>query len=303
LRISLGPATEQSVARFGKLVDAACRARGAALMGVLNVTPDSFHDGGRYCTVEAATAHVTRLVEQRADIIDIGGESSRPGATPVKPDEQLARVEPALRFAIGQRRPLVSVDTTSPQVAERVLQLGADAINDVSCLADPELARVAARHGAALIIMHNRGPLGEMNGFSQYPDDAYHDVVEQTLMEWTAARDRAKRAGMDPDDILLDPGFGFAKNARHSFELLRRLEEFRSAGARIVVGPSRKSFIAAVDPSPPEHRLGGTIAACLLCAQRGASVLRVHDVAAVRQALAVASAAEPAAHWRKERHA
>jgi dihydropteroate synthase len=303
LRMSLQAATERVVARFGKVVDAACRARGAALMGVLNVTPDSFYDGGRYCTAEAATARVTQLVGQGADIIDIGGESSRPGAAAVEPDEQLARVEPALRFAVGQRRSLVSVDTTSPEVAERVLELGADVINDVSCLANVELARVVARRGAALIIMHTRGPLGHMNGFSQYPDDAYHDVVKETLMEWTAARDRASQAGMDPDDILLDPGVGFAKNARHSFEVLRRLGEFRSSGARIVVGPSRKSFIAAVDPSPPEHRLGGTIAACVLCAQRGASVLRVHDVAAVRQALAVASAAEPSAGWREQRHA
>ena len=259
-------------------------------MGVLNVTPDSFYDGGRFCSVDAAAAHVARLVGEGADVIDVGAESSRPGATAVPPLEQLARLEPAVRAAVGRGDVVVSVDTTCPEVADQVLGWGAQAINDVSCLADPELARVAARHGAALVLMHNRGPLGSMAGFSQYPDDAYHDVVEEVLMEWQAARQRAVRAGMSPDDVLLDPGIGFAKNARHSFEIVRRLPELLRATARLVVGPSRKSFIAAVDPVPPEGRLGGTIAACVLCAQRGASVLRIHDVGAVRQALAVAAA-------------
>jgi dihydropteroate synthase len=278
------------VGRFGKAIDAARRARGAALMGVLNVTPDSFFDGGRFCSVNAAAAHFARLVGEGADIVDVGAESSRPGAARVEPAEQLARLEPVVRAGVAQGSALVSVDTTSPEVADRVLDWGAHAVNDVSCLRDPELARVAARHGAALVIMHSRGALGSMAGFSQYPDDAYHDVVEDVLMEWQAARDRAVRFGMSPDDVLFDPGIGFAKNARHSFEVVRRLSELLRAGARLVVGPSRKSFIAAVDATPPEGRLGGTIAACLLCAQRGASVLRVHDVGAVRQALAVAAA-------------
>jgi dihydropteroate synthase len=200
-------------------------------------------------------------------------------------------------LAVTRDRALVSIDTTSPEVADAMLTAGAHAINDVSCLADPDLARVVARRGAALIIMHTRVGLGKMAGFSQYPDDAYDDVVEDTLMELESARARAVAAGVPQDDILLDPGIGFAKNARQSFEVLRRLGEFRRGGARLVLGPSRKSFIAAADPGPAEARLGGTIAACLLATQRGASVLRVHDVQAVRQALVVASAAEPSSTW------
>ncbi len=283
--------------QFCERVDHACRARGVALMGVLNVTPDSFYDGGRYTDVGAATARLDQLVTEGADIVDVGAESSRPGAAPVEPNEQIARLEPVVRHAVQEAQALVSIDTTSPAVAERMLQLGAHAINDVSCLANTRLARVAAQHQAALIIMHARGDLGSMSGFSEYPEDAYQDVVADTLNEWTEARDRAVSAGMSAEAVLLDPGIGFAKNARQSFVILRRLVEFRRSGARVVVGPSRKSFIAAVDPNPPGHRLGGTIAACLLCYQRGAAVLRVHDVGAIRQAVAVASAAEPSSHW------
>jgi dihydropteroate synthase len=266
-------------------------------MGVLNITPDSFFDGGRYTDVGAATVRMDQLVDEGADIVDVGAESSRPGATTVEPSEQIARLEPVVKYAVQEARALVSIDTTSPEVADRMLQLGAHAINDVSCVENTELARVAAQHQAALIIMHTRGDLGSMSGFSEYPDDAYQDVVADTLADWTEARDRAVSAGVSADAVFLDPGIGFAKNARQSFSILRRLGEYRRSGARIVVGPSRKSFIAAVDPSPPDGRLGGTVAACLLCFQRGAAVLRVHDVGAIRQAVAVASAAEPGSNW------
>jgi len=289
--------TVPPASRFSARVDHTCRARGVALMGVLNVTPDSFYDGGRYTDVRAAIARLDELVDEGADIVDVGAESSRPGAEPVESHEQIERLEPIVRHAVKEVPALVSVDTTSPTVAEHMLQLGAHAINDVSCLVNTQLARVAAQHQAALIIMHTRGDLGSMSGFSEYPDSAYQDVVADTLAEWLDARDRALSAGMAADAVFLDPGIGFAKNARHSFAILRRLEEYRRAGARIVVGPSRKSFIAAVDPSSPDERLGGTIAACLLCYQRGAAVLRVHDVGAVRQAIAVASAAEPSSDW------
>ncbi len=273
-------------------------------MGAVNVTPDSFYDGGRYLGAEAAARHVDELIEQGADIVDIGGESTRPGAEPVAADEQIARIEPVVRHAVG-RGALVSIDTTEPEVAQRMLELGAHIINDTSCLADDGLAHVAAQHGAALVIMHSRGPMKRMPGFSQYPDNAYADVVREVLEEWSAARDRAVVAGMPASDILLDPGLGFAKNARHSYEILIRLAELGAAGARIVVGPSRKSFIASADPAPPAARLGGTIAACLLAVQRGASILRVHDVHDVRQALCVARAAQmaPAERQTEVRHA
>jgi len=271
-------------------IDRARRERGSALMGVLNVTPDSFFDGGRYTTVPTAEARVRSLLAAGADLIDIGAESSRPGASPVDAAEQIRRLEPALRLA----RSLgvwISVDTTSPCVAERALALGAHVVNDVSCLADPDLAAVTARAGAALVVMHTRGPLGSMAGYSEYPADGYRDVVAEVIEEWRDARDRATRAGMPVDRVLFDPGLGFAKNAAQSFELLRRLPELVATGARVVLGPGRKSFIAAVDGSAPEDRLGGTIAASLLAADRGVSVLRVHDVAVVRQALEVARAA------------
>jgi dihydropteroate synthase len=160
-------------------------------------------------------------------------------------------------------------------------------VNDVSCLADPELARVTARHDQTLIVMHTRGDLGSMSGFSEYPDDAYDDVVADVKREWCQARDRAVAAGMARDKVWFDPGIGFAKNARQSLELLRRLGEFGDLGVPLVLGASRKSFIRAVDDVPPAERLGGTIAACLHGAARGAGVLRVHDVRAVRQALAM----------------
>jgi dihydropteroate synthase len=256
-------------------------------MGVLNVTPDSFYDGGRYLDEATAARKVEALVSEGADIIDVGGESSRPGSAPVPPAEQAARIEVAVRRAVAAGVK-VSIDTTSPEVADRMLGLGAHFVNDVSCLSDPELARVTARYQADLVLMHARGSMADMKGFSAYADDAYGDVVADVLREWRAARDRALEAGLEREQVWLDPGIGFAKNARQSWELLRRLPELVAEGVPVVVGPSRKSFIGALDGSPPEGRLGGTIAACLLSAERGAHVLRVHDVAAVRQALRVA---------------
>jgi dihydropteroate synthase len=262
-------------------------------MGVLNVTPDSFYDGGRYVGPDAARAQVDRLVAEGAAIIDVGAESSRPGAESVPAGEQLARLDVALRHAVA-RGAVVSIDTTSPEVAERALALGAQVVNDVSCLADPELARVTARAGATLVLMHARGPMRAQRGFSVYPDAGYSDVVVDVLAEWRSARDRAVDAGLAAADVWFDPGLGFAKNARQSFELLARLGELAGEGVPLVVGPSRKSFIASVDGAEPAERLGGTIAACLAAVERGARVLRVHDVLAVRQALAVARLARPA---------
>ncbi len=256
-------------------------------MGVLNVTPDSFFDGGRYVEAEAARQRIDRLLAEGAAIIDIGAESSRPGATVIPAPAQIDRLSAALEYALG-RGAMISIDTTSPEVADHALRMGARFVNDVSCLADAELADVAARHGATLVLMHARGSLGTMKGFSDYPDGGYGDVVGDVLREWRAARDRATARGVARTDVWLDPGIGFAKNARQSFELLGRLGELASEGVPVVVGPSRKSFIAAVDGAAADERLGGTIAACLLAAERGARVLRVHDVRAVGQALGVA---------------
>jgi|SRR6187399_12909 len=260
-------------------------------MGILNVTPDSFFDGGHYAGVRLSCARVDALLEEGADLIDIGGESTRPGAPSVPPALQLERIEPAVKHAL-ERGAIVSVDTAAPEVAEHVLRLGAQIINDVSCLADPALAKVAAAHQAILILMHARGSMTDMGGFSKYPDHGYRDVVEEVRREWREARDRALAAGVARDKIWFDPGLGFNKNARHSLTLLGRLNEFQSEGVPIVLGASRKSFIAEVDGASPGDRLGGSIAACILATKLGASVLRVHDVRATRQALLLTSAAE-----------
>ena len=180
------------------------------------------------------------------------------------------------------------------QLAGRFVDLGVRLINDVSCLADAELAAVCARGDASLIVMHSRGPMSRMPGFSQWPDDAYSDVVVDVRRDWVAARSRATEAGLPAARVWFDPGLGFAKNARHSLELLRRLDELCDLDIPIVVGPGRKSFISAVDPSSPSDRLGGTVGACVVAMQRGAQLLRVHDVREVRQALAVAHALGPA---------
>lgn len=285
-RILVGPVSTR--------IDELRRERGPLIMGVLNVTPDSFFDGGRYDAASAAAQRIDQLLNEGADVIDIGAESSRPGASAVLPAEQIRRLEPALRHALA-RSVLVSVDTTSPVVARHALGLGAHLVNDVSCLEDAELARVCAEFGAPLIVMHARGPAASMAGFSVYPDDAYADVVEDVRREWSRARKEAVRAGMDAREVYFDPGLGFAKNASQSLTLLGRLAEFQNEGV-IAIGPSRKSFIGSLDGTPPELRLGGTVAACLLAAARGATLLRVHDVREVRQALRVVRAveAEPA---------
>lgn len=258
-------------------------------MGVLNATPDSFFDGGRHASRERSLARVDELIEQGAEILDIGGESSRPGADPVPAAEQIRRIEAPVRHALAQGA-VVSIDTTDPLVADRMLEAGAQLINDVSCLKNPELARVCARHGATLLLMHARGSMQRMAGFSVYPEQGYTDVVTEVLTEWRDARERALRMGLGRECIWLDPGIGFGKSARHSFALFNGLGRFTGEGVPVVVGPSRKSFIHLVDDVPPEMRLGGTIAASLLAVERGARVLRVHDVPEIHQALVVARA-------------
>jgi dihydropteroate synthase len=261
-----------------------------ATMGVLNVTPDSFSDGGRYLSKEDARARIDRLLEEGATIIDVGGESTRPGARPVSAPEQIARTLDAVRYAAQERGAIVSIDTTSPDVAVAALEAGAQVVNDVSCLADPRLAEVAASRGALLVIMHSRGAMAEMPGFSTYASDAYGDIVEDVARELSAARDRAVGAGVSRDDVFLDPGLGFHKNASHSYELLARLSELSSLGAPLVVGASRKSFLARDLGVPAKDRIGGSIAAALSAARSGAAVLRVHDVLETRHALAVEAA-------------
>jgi dihydropteroate synthase len=266
-------------------------ARGAAVMGVCNVTPDSFSDGGRYLEPRAARARVDELLSEGADIVDIGGESTRPGAPAVPPREQLGRVLDAVRHAVD-RGARVSVDTSHPDVAGACLEAGACLVNDVSCLRDQALAGVVASAGGALLLMHARGSQQEMRGFSQYPDDAYGDVVADVVGEWEQAASRAVAARLPRASLAMDPGLGFAKNARQSATLLARLGEIvRALDVPVAVGASRKSFLALAEPpetdASPDQRLGASIAAALHAARAGAYIVRVHDVRATRQALAL----------------
>jgi dihydropteroate synthase len=217
-------------------------------MGVCNVTPDSFSDGGDYLTPDAARRRVDELLAEGADVVDVGGESTRPGAPPVASGEQIDRVLPVVDYAVSQGA-CVSVDTGSPEVAAACLGAGAGVVNDTTCLRHEDLAAVVAAHGAALVLMHARGSQGQMRGFSEYPDEGYSDVVRDVCAEWRSAAERARARGVGGDCLLMDPGLGFAKNARQSTELLARLAEIvRDVGVPVAVGASRKSFLAVVDP-------------------------------------------------------
>ena len=272
---------------FRHALDALYDRQGTVVMGVLNVTPDSFFDGGRFMG-EAGLHRFDELVDEGADIVDIGGESTRPGAPPVSADEQIQRIGPVLKHAVARHEVLVTVDTTNVEVAEFALKSGAHAINDVSCLSDRQIAKVVAAFGASLIVMHARGPMVSMPGFSEVPEHSYVDLVSEVKREWAAARDSAIAEGMRREDVLFDPGIGFWKSARHSLNLLRNIAEFRDLQAPVVIGASRKSFLTLIDSTPPELRLGGSIAACLYAAQNGTHAVRVHDVRATRQALSLA---------------
>ena len=254
-------------------------------MGVVNVTPDSFSDGGLFLDPEAAVAHGRELIEAGAEILDVGGESTRPGAEPVGEDEELRRVVPVIEgLRDGSSR--ISIDTSKAAVAAAALKTGAEIVNDVTALrGDPEMAALCADRGATVVLMHM---LGEPRTMQDNP--RYDDVVADVKAFLAQRLEAAVAAGIEEDRVWLDPGIGFGKTGAHNMELLRRLGELRDLGRPLVVGTSRKSFIGKVDGSPADQRLGGTIASSVLAATEGADVLRVHDVAEVRQALTVATA-------------
>jgi dihydropteroate synthase len=258
------------------------------LMGVVNVTPDSFSDGGLYLDAEAAIAHGRELVEQGAEILDVGGESTRPGAEEVGEDEELRRVLSVVEGLAGSAT--VSIDTSKLAVARATLDAGAEIVNDVTALRrDPEIGALCAERGAGLVLMHMRG---EPRSMQENP--VYDDVVTDVKAFLAERMETAVAAGVAEERIWLDPGIGFGKTLEHNLELLRRLGELRELGRPLVIGASRKSFIGKIDGSPVEARLGGTIASCVLAAAEGADVLRVHDVAPMAQAVAVAGAIAPA---------
>lgn len=264
---------------------------GPFLMGIVNATPNSFSDGGRYLDVEAAVAHALRLAEEGADLIDLGGESTRPGAPPVPVAEELRRVVPVVERlrARGFTLP-ISIDTFKPEVARAALAAGADLVNDVMGLADPALAAVVADTKAPVVIMHMRGTPADMATRTDYGD-----VVADVARELEGAVARAIAAGVDAERIVLDPGIGFAKTAEQNVEVLARLPELRKLGRPLLIGPSRKRFIGAITGAPVEERLPGTLAAVTACVLAGAEFLRVHDVAPARQAALVAAALRQAA--------
>jgi dihydropteroate synthase len=257
------------------------------VMGIVNVTPDSFSDGGRHLDTRAALANCEQLVDEGADLLDIGGESTRPGATATTSEEEQARVLPVLRHALNLGVP-VSVDTSAPGLMQAALDLGVDIINDVRALSRPgALDLVAAHPNAGVCLMHMRGEPSDMARHA-----AYGDVVMEVRDALSAHLARAVAAGIAAERVLLDPGIGFAKTAEHNLALLNRQAELLKAGRPLLVGWSRKGTLGLVTGRPVTQRLAASVAAALAAVARGASVVRVHDVAATVDALRVWKAAQ-----------
>ncbi len=258
------------------------------VMGIVNVTPDSFSDGGRLADVEAAVAHGLRLVEQGAHILDIGGESTRPGAEPVEAADEIARIVPVIESLRARWDGPISIDTMKPEVARAAVAAGATMWNDVTALRfAPDSLGAAAELGCDLVLMHMKGEPRTMQD-----EPRYNDVVEE-VSDWLAARaEKAMAAGVARERIWLDPGIGFGKTAAHNLALTARLDRLATAGFPVLYGASRKRTIQSIDPTAtnPADRLGGSVALALAAARAGASIIRVHDVRETVQALAVQAA-------------
>jgi dihydropteroate synthase len=255
------------------------------VMGILNVTPDSFSDGGQFLDPARAVVHAGEMASQGADILDIGAESTRPygSAKPVAADDELARLAPVLPAAVNLGLP-VSIDTIKASVAAWALDQGAGIVNDVWGLQrDPDMAPLVAEHGVPVIVMHNRETA-----------DASLDIVADVVAYFSRSLEIAERAGIKRETIVLDPGIGFGKTPEQSIICIARLAEFKRFGLPLLVGASRKRFINSVTPSPPDERIGGSIASHLLAVKNGAAIVRVHDVAETVQALRVTAAIEAA---------
>lgn len=254
------------------------------VMGVVNVTPDSFSDGGRFLERDSAVSQALRLADEGADILDIGGESSRPGADEVGEREELDRVAPVIEALVGATDVPLSIDTYKPRVAAACLALGASMVNDITGLEDPAMLEVVADAGAGIVIMHMRGRPKTMQTNAHYDD-----LIGEVVAFLRERSERARAAGIE--EVIVDPGIGFGKTAAHNFEIIRRLDELGALGLPVLVGPSRKSFLGSLPSAlPPEERLEGTLAAVAVCVVNGASIVRVHDVKAARRAVEVAEA-------------
>ena len=262
-------------------------ASGPLLMGVLNVTPDSFSDPGEHFDPAAAVAHGLEMVSQGADIIDIGGESTRPGSQGVSADEQIRRVVPVIEELSGQIDKPISIDTTSSVVARQALAAGAGIVNDISAgRADENMFELLAELGCPVVLMHMLGMPADMQTQPQY-----EDVVGEIIAFLARAAEKAAAAGVHRDMIIIDPGIGFGKTVQHNLEILRRLAEFHCLGRPILLGTSRKSFIGRVlGRESPKDRLWGTAATAAIAVAAGVHILRVHDVAQMRQVVDMAGA-------------
>lgn len=261
-----------------------CRVRfdRAQVMGVVNATPDSFSGDGLSRDTEAAVARGLQMLRSGAALVDVGGESTRPGAEPVTVDEELARVIPVVEGLSADFPNRVSIDTMKPQVAVAALQVGATIVNDVGGLGSKAMIEAVAEHDAGVIVMHM---LGEPRTMQVRP--RYRDVISDILRFLEERVAAAESGGIDPRKIMVDPGIGFGKTLDHNLRILAELREFRRLGKPVVIGASRKSFIGKLSEMPADQRLGGSVAAALIAVQNGADMVRVHDVAETLQALSV----------------
>jgi dihydropteroate synthase len=259
---------------------------GALLMGILNVTPDSFSDGGRYADKQRAIERAAQIAEEGADIIDVGGESSRPGALPVEDEVELNRVMPVIEYLSAHKKSLISVDTRKSSVAEAAMRAGAQIINDISALeSDPRMVEVAHRFQAGLILMHKKGEPLDMQ-----ENPRYKDVVSEVSVYLKKRVATLTGQGIERRAMAVDPGIGFGKTVRHNLQLIASIAGLRKSGRPVVVGLSRKSFLGRLTGRPANERLAGGLAAFVYCILNGVNVLRVHDVKESRDALVVLNA-------------
>ena len=263
------------------------------LVGILNATPDSFSDGGKFFDAAQAAEHAQRLIAEGADILDLGGESTRPDAQPVSADEELRRILPVLKKIKAASAVPVSIDTTKAEVARACLSEGGDIINDVSGLAvsGKAMGELIRDSGAGLILMHRRGNPATMQSLA-----VYDDVTGEVCRELAAALEGAEKYGIAASQIVVDPGLGFAKNAEQNFQLLSELERLSELGRPVLIGPSRKSFLAGTADAPATERVYGTAAAVTIGFFKGARLFRVHDVRAMREVLQICQAVEGVKH-------
>lgn len=258
------------------------------VMGILNATPDSFSDGGVDRSVAEAIARAWALAGQGADILDVGGESSRPGSDPVAADEEIRRVLPIVETLAGPEGLPISVDTTKPEVARRTLEAGAAVVNDITALGDPRMAEVVAEFGAGVVLMHMQGRPRTMQ-----VAPAYGNVVDE-VRDFLAGRiEAAERAGIPRERVAIDPGIGFGKTIDHNLALLRNLDRFASLGCTVLIGTSRKRFLGDLTGRDVGDRAVASVVSSLLAVQRGAGVVRVHDVGPMRDALRIWGAIDP----------